>query len=56
MEHESFEDPEVAAIINERYIAIKVDREERPDIDEVYMRVTEAMTGGGVAHDGDAHT
>jgi uncharacterized protein len=47
MEHESFEDPEVAAIINERYIAIKVDREERPDIDEVYMKVTEAMTGSG---------
>jgi len=47
MEHESFEDPEVAALINERFIAIKVDREERPDIDEVYMKVTEAMTGGG---------
>jgi hypothetical protein len=47
MEHESFEDPEAAAIINERYIAIKVDREERPDIDEVYMKVTEAMTGSG---------
>lgn len=47
MEHESFEDPEVAAVINERYIAIKVDREERPDIDEVYMKVTEAMTGSG---------
>lgn len=47
MEHESFEDPEVAALINERFIAIKVDREERPDIDEVYMKVTEAMTGSG---------
>lgn len=47
MEHESFEDSEVAALINERFIAIKVDREERPDIDEVYMKVTEAMTGGG---------
>jgi uncharacterized protein YyaL (SSP411 family) len=47
MEHESFEDPEVAALVNERFIAIKVDREERPDLDEVYMKVTEAMTGGG---------
>jgi uncharacterized protein len=47
MEHESFEDPEVAAIINARFLAIKVDREERPDIDEVYMKVTEAMTGSG---------
>ncbi|MEM7699801.1 MAG: DUF255 domain-containing protein [Verrucomicrobiota bacterium] len=47
MEHESFEDEEVAAIINEHYIPIKVDREERPDIDEVYMTVTMALTGGG---------
>ncbi len=47
MEHESFEDPEVAALINENYVAIKVDREERPDIDEIYMKVTEAMTGSG---------
>lgn len=47
MEHESFEDPEVAALINERFIPVKVDREERPDIDEIYMKVTEAMTGGG---------
>jgi len=47
MEHESFEDEEVAALINERFIAIKVDREERPDIDEVYMQITQAMTGGG---------
>lgn len=47
MEHESFEDPDVAALINENYIAIKVDREERPDIDEIYMKVTEAMTGSG---------
>lgn len=47
MEHESFEDSEIAKLINEHYIPIKVDREERPDIDEVYMRVTEAMTGGG---------
>ena len=47
MEHESFEDDEVAALINERFIAIKVDREERPDIDDVYMQVTQAMTGSG---------
>jgi uncharacterized protein len=47
MEHESFEDAEVAALINEKFIAIKVDREERPDIDEIYMQVTQAMTGGG---------
>jgi uncharacterized protein YyaL (SSP411 family) len=47
MERESFEDPEVAAVLNEHMIAIKVDREERPDIDHVYMTVTQAMTGQG---------
>src|SRR5690606_6057552 len=47
MEHESFEDEEVATLINERFIAIKVDREERPDIDDVYMQVTQAMTCSG---------
>jgi len=47
MEHESFEDDEVAALMNEHFIAIKVDREERPDIDNVYMTVTQAMTGSG---------
>jgi uncharacterized protein YyaL (SSP411 family) len=47
MEHESFEDEEVAKVINENYIAIKVDREERPDIDEVYMTVTQQLTGRG---------
>jgi len=47
MEHESFEDEEVAKLINEKYIPIKVDREERPDIDEVYMTVTQALTGSG---------
>ncbi|MEX2578794.1 MAG: thioredoxin domain-containing protein [Verrucomicrobiales bacterium] len=47
MEHESFEDEEVAALINENYVAVKVDREERPDIDDIYMQVTQAMTGGG---------
>ncbi len=47
MEHESFEDPEVAALMNETFINIKVDREERPDIDQVYMTVCQMMTGGG---------
>ncbi len=47
MEHESFEDPEVAKMLNEWFVPIKVDREERPDIDEVYMTVTQAMTGSG---------
>ena len=47
MEHESFEDAEVAALINEHCIPVKVDREERPDIDEVYMQVTQAITGSG---------
>lgn len=47
MEHESFEDPEVAALMNENFICIKVDREERPDIDSLYMTVTQAMTGSG---------
>lgn len=47
MEHESFEDEEVAALINGSFIAVKVDREERPDIDEVYMQITQGITGGG---------
>lgn len=47
MERESFSDPEVAALMNEHFISIKVDREERPDIDNVYMEVTQAMTGQG---------
>ena len=47
MERESFEDPEVAELMNETFINIKVDREERPDIDNVYMSVCQAMTGGG---------
>ncbi|MBR9974334.1 MAG: thioredoxin domain-containing protein, partial [Bacteroidetes bacterium] len=47
MEHESFEDEEVAALLNDRYVAIKVDREERPDIDHIYMTVCQAMTGSG---------
>ncbi|GAA0590134.1 thioredoxin domain-containing protein [Virgibacillus siamensis] len=45
--HESFEDKEVASYLNEHYICIKVDREERPDIDSVYMKVCQMMTGQG---------
>jgi hypothetical protein len=47
MEEESFEDPEIARVLNERYIAIKVDREERPDIDSIYMAAVQAMGQGG---------
>jgi len=47
MAHESFEDSEVAAAVNEAVVAIKVDREERPDVDAVYMTATQAMTGQG---------
>ncbi|TBL80164.1 thioredoxin domain-containing protein [Paenibacillus thalictri] len=47
MEHESFEDEEVAKLLNRDFIAIKVDREERPDVDNLYMTVCQAMTGQG---------
>lgn len=47
MAHESFEDREVANLLNREFISIKVDREERPDIDAVYMSVCQAMTGSG---------
>jgi uncharacterized protein len=47
MERESFEDPEVAALMNEHFVCIKVDREERPDIDAIYMDAVQAMTGRG---------
>jgi len=47
MAHESFEDSEVAEILNEHFVAIKVDKEERPDIDGVYMAVCQAFTGSG---------
>ena len=46
MERESFEDQEVADILNEHFIAIKVDREERPDVDEIYMAATQMMNNG----------
>ncbi|HEV8053733.1 MAG TPA: thioredoxin domain-containing protein [Candidatus Limnocylindrales bacterium] len=47
MEHESFEDDETAALMNEHFVSIKVDREERPDLDSIYMDAVQAMTGHG---------
>ncbi|HKP88687.1 MAG TPA: thioredoxin domain-containing protein [Thermoleophilaceae bacterium] len=47
MERESFEDPQTAALMNERFVPIKLDREERPDIDAIYMEACQAMTGQG---------
>lgn len=47
MERESFEDQDVAEILNRNYVAVKVDREERPDIDHIYMSVCQALTGHG---------
>jgi uncharacterized protein YyaL (SSP411 family) len=47
MEHESFADAEVAALLNKYFVSVKVDREERPDIDQVYMAVTQTLTGRG---------
>jgi uncharacterized protein YyaL (SSP411 family) len=47
MEHESFEDAGVAALMNEHFVSIKVDREERPDVDSLYMDAVQAMTGQG---------
>ncbi|HET6716653.1 MAG TPA: thioredoxin domain-containing protein, partial [Nitrososphaeraceae archaeon] len=47
MAHESFEDNDIAKIMNEQYINIKVDREERPDIDDIYQRACQMYTGTG---------
>src|SRR5215207_9494852 len=47
MERESFEDPGTAALMNERFVCVKVDREERPDVDALYMEAVQAMTGHG---------
>ena len=47
MAHESFEDPDVAAVMNDRFVNVKVDREERPDVDAIYMQAVQAMTGSG---------
>jgi len=47
MARESFEDADTAALMNRFFVSIKVDREERPDLDQVYMRAVQAMTGSG---------
>ena len=47
MAHESFESEEVARILNEHFVGIKVDREERPDLDQIYMTAVQALTGSG---------
>src|SRR4051794_3770976 len=47
MERESFEDEQIAAVMNEFFVPIKLDREERPDLDSIYMEACQAMTGGG---------
>jgi uncharacterized protein YyaL (SSP411 family) len=47
MEHESFENPRIAALLNEHFVSIKVDREERPDLDQIYMTAVQLMTGHG---------
>ncbi|MGW5580602.1 thioredoxin domain-containing protein [Micromonospora chokoriensis] len=47
MAHESFEDEQVGALLNDNFVSIKVDREERPDVDAIYMTATQAMTGQG---------
>ncbi|NQU42598.1 thioredoxin domain-containing protein, partial [bacterium] len=47
MEHESFEDPETARILNAHFVCIKVDREERPDLDAIYMSAVQMLTGSG---------
>jgi uncharacterized protein YyaL (SSP411 family) len=45
MEHESFEDEQVAAVMNEYFVCIKVDREERPDVDQIYMSAVQLISG-----------
>jgi hypothetical protein len=47
MERESFVDPEIAALLNERFVCIKVDREERPDVDQIYMTAVQMISGNG---------
>ena len=47
MEHESFENPEIARLLNEQFVCIKVDREERPDLDQIYMSAVQMLTGRG---------
>src|SRR5437773_6361243 len=47
MEHESFENPAIAKVMNDNFVSIKVDREERPDLDQIYMTAVQMMTGSG---------
>src|SRR6516162_4469311 len=47
MEHESFENEEIAKILNDNFVSIKVDREERPDLDQIYMASVQMLTGSG---------
>ncbi|HAG62491.1 MAG TPA: thioredoxin domain-containing protein, partial [Kocuria sp.] len=47
MAHESFEDPETGREINQHFVAVKVDREQRPDVDSIYMAATQLLTGQG---------
>ena len=47
MEHESFEDDLASKVMNDRYVNVKVDREERPDVDQIYMNAVQLMTGRG---------
>src|SRR5260370_14741995 len=47
MERESFEDPQTASVMNASFVSIKVDREERPDLDGIYMQAVQALTGSG---------
>src|SRR3989442_13367216 len=47
MEHESFENPEIAEVMNRHFVSVKVDREERPDVDQIYMQAVQSMTGHG---------
>ena len=47
MERESFENPEIAALMNQHFVSVKVDREERPDVDDVYMKAVQVLTGHG---------
>src|SRR5205814_8680243 len=47
MEHQSFEDPAVARLLNEHFVSIKVDREERPDLDQIYMTAVQMLAGQG---------
>ena len=46
MEHESFENEEIARLMNENFVCIRVDREERPDLDSIYMNAVQMMTSG----------